>query len=362
MFYSWLEAISLSQPIRYVSFNLIFQCERRVRKCIRWYNRIQPLIIGIVSPVWFLLTILGLNGMATDHILDSIYGKYSVMSWITKFLAWFMSFEMLMNWVCLCTVKSTFINSPENNQKRLDYEKTNPHLSSTGVDYDTLKVTSVKELQTNNWSVITHHTEKETKKLAYPYWGWKPCVVCSCYKPPRCHHCPLCDVCVLKRDHHCFFAMQCVGLRNQRFFLVFNFWAVLLVLFAIPQLFYYFFTSVWSTVRWSELFLPWTAFSYLLGWSKKYTLAIIFQMWSLSFFILLSASFLHEQISCIEAGLTSYELENPAHVTIKECKSRRERYACVFGRRFTWLNFIIPMHFISEPTDDGIVWTSVKLE
>ncbi len=49
------------------------------------------------------------------------------------------------------------------------------------------------------------------RRLVYPYWSWKPCLICQVQRPPRVHHCPLCRMCVLKRDHHCFFTNSCVG-------------------------------------------------------------------------------------------------------------------------------------------------------
>ena len=49
------------------------------------------------------------------------------------------------------------------------------------------------------------------RRLVYPYWSWKPCLICQVQRPPRVHHCPLCKMCVLKRDHHCFFTGSCVG-------------------------------------------------------------------------------------------------------------------------------------------------------
>ena len=52
----------------------------------------------------------------------------------------------------------------------------------------------------------------------------KKCQHCKCVKPPRSHHCSTCDRCVLKMDHHCPWMNNCIGLRNQKAFLLFNFY------------------------------------------------------------------------------------------------------------------------------------------
>ena len=31
----------------------------------------------------------------------------------------------------------------------------------------------------------------------------KQCYRCNNFKPPRAHHCSICDRCVIKMDHHC---------------------------------------------------------------------------------------------------------------------------------------------------------------
>ncbi|KAF6150318.1 hypothetical protein GIB67_034017 [Kingdonia uniflora] len=53
------------------------------------------------------------------------------------------------------------------------------------------------------------------------------CQKCSCYKPPRAHHCRVCKRCVLRMDHHCIWINNCVGHANYKIFFVFNIYAVI---------------------------------------------------------------------------------------------------------------------------------------
>lgn len=65
--------------------------------------------------------------------------------------------------------------------------------------------------------------EKET----LPGASWTFCDDCQHMQPPRCHHCPLCNRCILKRDHHCFFIASCVGQDNQAQFAVYCYHATI---------------------------------------------------------------------------------------------------------------------------------------
>lgn len=61
------------------------------------------------------------------------------------------------------------------------------------------------------------------------------CERCNTYKPDRCHHCSVCDRCILKMDHHCCifsssalphldtgpWVNNCIGFYNYKYFLLF---------------------------------------------------------------------------------------------------------------------------------------------
>ena len=61
------------------------------------------------------------------------------------------------------------------------------------------------------------------------------CQSCGHYKPPRTHHCSVCDRCVLVMDHHCPWVGGCIGYFNLPFFLRFLFFVLItsVVLFSL---------------------------------------------------------------------------------------------------------------------------------
>jgi palmitoyltransferase len=63
-------------------------------------------------------------------------------------------------------------------------------------------------------------TEAEEENFKSFDYGFKRCGKCSLPKPPRAHHCTVCNRCVLKMDHHCPWINNCVGHYNHRYFLL----------------------------------------------------------------------------------------------------------------------------------------------
>ena len=56
----------------------------------------------------------------------------------------------------------------------------------------------------------------------------------SCYvaRPVNVHHCGICHACVLEQDHHCPWVNNCVGLFNKKYFILFNFYSILSLIYS----------------------------------------------------------------------------------------------------------------------------------
>ncbi|XP_037955971.1 palmitoyltransferase ZDHHC16-like [Teleopsis dalmanni] len=59
------------------------------------------------------------------------------------------------------------------------------------------------------------------------------CKKCILPKPPRTHHCSVCNKCVLKMDHHCPWLNNCVGYSNHRYFFLYMAYTTIGCLFLI---------------------------------------------------------------------------------------------------------------------------------
>ncbi|CAA0836385.1 Probable protein S-acyltransferase 16 [Striga hermonthica] len=74
-----------------------------------------------------------------------------------------------------------------------------------------------------------HEIKRKSGDLRY-------CQKCALYKPPRAHHCRICNRCVLRMDHHCVWMNNCVGHANYKIFFVFVLYAVISCIYSLVLL------------------------------------------------------------------------------------------------------------------------------
>jgi len=67
-------------------------------------------------------------------------------------------------------------------------------------------------------------SQESSRKRNLDLFAPRFCSKCNQFKPPRSHHCSECDVCIPKMDHHCPWVNNCVGNGNHKVFVVFLFW------------------------------------------------------------------------------------------------------------------------------------------
>uniref|UniRef100_A0A7G3AUZ5 Palmitoyltransferase n=1 Tax=Lutzomyia longipalpis TaxID=7200 RepID=A0A7G3AUZ5_LUTLO len=62
---------------------------------------------------------------------------------------------------------------------------------------------------------------------------WTVCTRCETFRPPRAHHCRICKRCIRRYDHHCPWINSCVGENNQKYFLQFLVYVIILAMYSI---------------------------------------------------------------------------------------------------------------------------------
>ncbi|KAG0416275.1 Palmitoyltransferase PFA3, partial [Dictyocoela roeselum] len=68
-------------------------------------------------------------------------------------------------------------------------------------------------------SDINPFIAREITKKTYD--NVRTCMICHAYKPPRSHHCHVCNRCFLKMDHHCPQLGKCIEFHNYKCFVQF---------------------------------------------------------------------------------------------------------------------------------------------
>lgn len=196
-----------------------------------------------------------------------------------------------------------------------------------------------------------------TEKEALP---WEYCEQCKMNIPPRAYHCKVCKKCVLKRDHHCYLVGNCVGFKNQRYFIVMNYYIMLVGLGGGAITYFYIQGAIWPELNgWYELLFPIAILSSFVGQIKVLHALVILQIYTEFFFGFIGFIYFSSQLTLSMSGITLYEAAKK--IPIKNNNTAKRNLRSVFGQLWA-LNFIFPMTLVFRQTDDGIHWENVKID
>jgi len=162
------------------------------------------------------------------------------------------------------------------------------------------------------------------------------------WKPDRCHHCAVCDSCILRMDHHCPWIANCVGFHNYKFFFLLLVYALSCLAFMLGALF----------PRLIKIFQPILDYSYFL---RRDLLVLLVYIICLFFFITL-AMFFGFHVWLVLHAMTTIEYKEKALVKhlfrvtrVKYDYGYYRNLVHVLGPPYMWLLPIAPppLHFLS---------------
>lgn len=166
------------------------------------------------------------------------------------------------------------------------------------------------------------------------------CKWCLKYKPDRCHHCRVCNMCVLRMDHHCPWVYNCIGFRNYKYFFLLLVYAVVDLITIASTMF----ESVWWSTRVD------VSVALMLVMTAGYCFAV-FLMFCTTAFLGFHTWLMIKAMTTVEFCEKSWK--NASYNSSIYSKGLYGNICAVLGTQpLFWL---LP---VGLPVGDGLVWTS----
>ena len=269
---------------------------------------IKPETANIAGVIFTWGYMISLMYTVLNIMIPQLARYQSSKQWWMSSFTWFVTVEIIINWILTARKTISQVNAksvPQGNEKL---------------------VTSLPE-------------------------GWKSCPTCQLDAPPRSHHCKICKMCVLKRDHHCFFTGSCIGFYNQRYFIIFLFYATAGIIFSTYLLFTYLADPLPLLSRHCiSYFFPVAIFQWLLGYLSFAHLFLVAQLNASILCVFGSLWFFVWEMAMTARGQTSFEVMRGIE---RYRMGITKNFQSVFGHLWM-LNFIIPMPF--AVCGNGVDW------
>lgn len=279
------------------------------------------------------------------HIVPYLFSDYSPWTqYYLKVLCCFVLVNGLANWFCVILYDPSYPKT-----------KDNPFLEVK--NRDQLPDQFVPFIEQSRSNENGHSMYEISSKDGLE---WSYCDKCDMHIPPRACHCKYCKKCILKRDHHCFMVGNCIGFKNQRYFAMLAFYAMITGLVGGFFNYRYVKQAVWPELySWGELFFPVAIWKSLFGAVQPLHALLILHLYLEAAFGLIGTVYFISQMTVCITGKTLYEVSHKLPVKNNNSISRNMR--SVFGE-FWALNFLFPMTLIFRQRDDGIHWENIKID
>ena len=193
--------------------------------------------------------------------------------------------------------------------------------SSSSFDYSDDGVCS--EYDDKKYDKITSIKE-ETMKLLQKKYGIKltRCGNCFVVRPLNGHHCSICKGCILNHDHHCPWMNNCIGFWNKKYFILFNFYSLILNIHAWAIYIYYLLFKNYSLLQKGDNFA---------------LFRIILEFFLGLFYGLFCGILFHEQIDNMKSEKTECDFRRGK---LLEKSSLLEQAELAFGEKFSFRWFL----------------------
>ena len=251
----------------------------------------------------------------------------------------------------------TSVTSHTPNQVTTHFDDVNIGGSSFYPEAPTVESADASAASSYTMMVATSVQDGRVERKPFPYWSWVPCLMCNRPRPPRCHHCTICRQCVLKRDHHCYFIRACVGVNNQRYFLFYLFWCILLIVTGISHLGKFYLDTVLPVSSVWDLFIPFNVVHVFTGQLSVSHLYFISVLWGVCLFLPIAVGMFSFGLYLTMLGLTKFEKDHV--IKVKDTRTVAARVQATLGRKWG-VTLLFPLCASSTVTEDAVNWPFIK--
>ena len=179
------------------------------------------------------------------------------------------------------------------------------------------------------------------KKKEKQFDNYTICKKCGELRPPRSHHCSICNLCIDKLDHHCIFLNNCIGRKNYKFFCSYIFISLINTLIMLILSIYHiriFLLEIKKEFR-EKIFNPLPFQILLRAPISIIFLCILSAIFSIGllYFLFFHLYLLYYDYTTLELKYKQYHIDNPN----KKKRKLSEKISTIIGSS-NWLNIYWP--------------------